>query len=139
MQLARTRLKAADMLVFDIWEVISYSHSILNIVQWTKLVDDIVHAAWPMCKTGRRYAIGLILDEYPLHKSVHAALVRHEFEVYSLGMMNSRDESGYLEYVRNVRGHVRHNLHYHLLGGFSTYAGGDCLLPEGAGLETWLA
>ena len=100
MQLARTRLKATDMLVFDIWEVISYSHSILNIVQWTKLVDDIVHAAWSMCKTGRRCTIGLILDEYPWHKSVHAALVKHELEVYSLGMMNSRDESGYVSRLR---------------------------------------
>ena len=52
-----------------------------------------------MCKTGRRYAIGLILDEYPLHKSVHAALVKHEFEVYSLAVMNSRDESVYIDYV----------------------------------------
>lgn len=92
LQLTRTPLKHADMLAFDIWEVKSYSHSILNIVQWTKLVDEIVHAAWAMCKTGRRYAIGLILDEYPLHKSVHAAFVRPELEVYSLGMMNSRDE-----------------------------------------------
>ena len=35
----------------------------------------------------------------PLHKSVHAALARHEFEVYSLGVMNSRDESGYFNDV----------------------------------------
>ena len=52
--------------------------------------------AKPVCGT---YAIGLILGEYPLQKSVHAALVMHEFEVYSLAVMNSRDESVYLDYV----------------------------------------
>ena len=102
LQHARTRLEAADILVFDIWEVIPYSHAIFNIVEKTELVEIIVSAAWSMFKTGQRHAIGLLLDSDPLHRRVHAALVRAEFTVHSLEIMNSSDDAGYFDDVMST-------------------------------------
>ena len=58
---SRDRLDDAEILVFDIWQVIPYG----LVAKQPEIVENIVRAAWSMCKTGERRAIGLLRDSDP--------------------------------------------------------------------------
>ena len=90
---SRQRLNDPDYLLFDIWTSIPHGCRIANVE------TIIIKAAWSMCKTGEKLAIGWIGAQDTYSQCVREVLDRYGFAVHSLDPMDATNDLGYFDSV----------------------------------------